>query len=401
MLLVLSGILYLFFFALPLQAADAANESPPDRKLLDARIASMASENFDTRQDAFNELSQYGFTAYEALDAAKSSSDLELRLRVQELLLLSTKSSLQAGLAWLARNQAADGRWKSSNSVIHGSRDLEHTAIVVLAFLGNTPPGDDDPFKPVVDKALDWIIQQQGEDGDFPGDAQTHAWASIALCTALKKANRWPSNIRQPAQRATNYTCKIYHPTIAKGTSGFAIDASKDADLRTTALTLWHLCTAKAAGLHLDDSSFEGCRAFLKSVMVKPDHVFLSAKDGTVDSNSIAQGIWCLSYNSKTITGPAIDKSFKQLLQRYSPGCEGGCDLLTNLLVSQCLDFVGGDSRNNWIATLRKSLISHQSKAGDSKGSWTPLKDDRLNSVAAATALNLLTLQCVTHNKFR
>ncbi len=117
-----------------------------------------------------------------------------------------SEATVERSLAWLSRQQLPDGRWDAS---AHGAglvkidelkvdrdysgRDADTgiTALVTLAFLGAGYTHEQGRYAIQVDRALDWIIRQQADDGSLAGPARKyarmycHAMATYALAEAL------------------------------------------------------------------------------------------------------------------------------------------------------------------------------------------------------------------------
>jgi len=117
-----------------------------------------------------------------------------------------SETAVEKSLRWLASRQSADGRWDASD---HGSGLVEFdpetqtnrnfagreadtglSALVILSFLGAGYTHENGPYAPALDHALDWLIAQQGDDGNLCGNAEhyarmyCHAMATYALAEA-------------------------------------------------------------------------------------------------------------------------------------------------------------------------------------------------------------------------
>jgi hypothetical protein len=91
-----------------------------------------------------------------------------------------TEAAVMRALRWLKKNQSADGSWGADKPAM--------TALAVLTFLAhNEKPGDSEEFGPTVQKALEYLISRQNNDGLFTGrdgHDYTHPIVSYALCEA-------------------------------------------------------------------------------------------------------------------------------------------------------------------------------------------------------------------------
>lgn len=114
-----------------------------------------------------------------------------------------SETAVERSLRWLAANQAADGHWaaeefgagqlpkdENGREFVGTGADTGLTALVTLSFLGAGYTHEGGRYALDVDRALDWLIRQQGEDGNLFGDAETygrmycHAMATYALAEA-------------------------------------------------------------------------------------------------------------------------------------------------------------------------------------------------------------------------
>lgn len=116
-----------------------------------------------------------------------------------------SETAVERSLRWLASVQSADGRWDASDygagqvTVDENGVDRQNagreadtgiTALTVLCFLGAGYTHENGRYALQLDQALDWLIQQQGEDGRLCGNAEyfarmyCHAMATYALAEA-------------------------------------------------------------------------------------------------------------------------------------------------------------------------------------------------------------------------
>ncbi len=121
-----------------------------------------------------------------------------------------SENAVERSLRWFASIQSADGRWDASdydsglvkldeNNVDRNyagrNADTGLTALVVLSFLGAGYTHEQGPYALQVDHALEWLISQQGSDGNLFGDAEhyagmyCHGMATYALAEAWAMQN--------------------------------------------------------------------------------------------------------------------------------------------------------------------------------------------------------------------
>jgi hypothetical protein len=116
-----------------------------------------------------------------------------------------SENAVERSLRWMAANQSANGRWDAEDygagTVGVDERGVDRkfagreadtgvTALVMLSFLGAGYTHEGGRYAIEVDHALDWLIRQQGADGNLCGNAEhyarmyCHAMATYALAEA-------------------------------------------------------------------------------------------------------------------------------------------------------------------------------------------------------------------------
>ena len=116
-----------------------------------------------------------------------------------------SESAVERSLRWMAANQSKNGRWDAEDfgsGQVHfdasgidrefagKEADTGLTALVMLSFLGAGYTHEEGRYAVEVDRALDWLISQQGADGNLCGNAEKfarmycHAMATYSLAEA-------------------------------------------------------------------------------------------------------------------------------------------------------------------------------------------------------------------------
>jgi hypothetical protein len=101
---------------------------------------------------------------------------------------------LHDALRWLARHQDARGSWDADGLMAHdpgddrcdgaggADRDVEVTALALLAFLGDGHTSRVGAFRTSVARAAEWLLGQQDAASGLLGPPRSHAIATLALC---------------------------------------------------------------------------------------------------------------------------------------------------------------------------------------------------------------------------
>lgn len=138
----------------------------------------------------------------------RSQERLELALNFGGT--IQSEAAVESSLRWLASVQSVDGRWDASaydsglvkldenyvdRNYAGRNADTGLTALVVLSFLGAGYTHEQGPYALQVDHALEWLISQQGSNGNLFGDAEhyaamyCHGIATYALAEAWEMQN--------------------------------------------------------------------------------------------------------------------------------------------------------------------------------------------------------------------
>ncbi len=183
-------------------------------------------------------------------------------------------SSIEAALRWFKRHQSPNGMWdvdQYQNNCIEagkcepgvnqaGDADIACTAYAVMCFLGagydHVAPTK---YRPVVTKAIDWLLAQQKADGLFGERNYEHAVATMALAEAYGMTE--DHRLRTPTQRAVDVVIarQAQDPDAKdKAYAGLAWDyVAANASRNDTSVSGWSMMALKSAlgaGLQVGNS---------------------------------------------------------------------------------------------------------------------------------------------------
>jgi len=118
-----------------------------------------------------------------------------------------TEEAVMRSLRWLKKTQQADGSW--------ARQKVAMTGLAVLSFLAHgEKPGDSKEFGETVQKALEFLLKNQREDGKFngmDGNEYAHPIATYALCEAYGMTLN--PNVKAAAEKALEPIIKGQHLT--------------------------------------------------------------------------------------------------------------------------------------------------------------------------------------------
>ena len=199
------------------------------------------------------------------LDFAFGSRDA----RVRQLFLermggdAQTEAAVAKGLAWLKGAQEADGHWDCAKFEGKDEQTLGVTGLALLAYLGaGHSHVADGPYKETVAKALAYVLEQQNEEGHFPGSLYTQGICTMAVVEAYGMTG--DTTLLQQARKAVEYVIAAQQEC-----GGWDYSASHDRNRGDTSVTGWQVMALKSAvrvGIEVPTDVLAKMRRFLASV---------------------------------------------------------------------------------------------------------------------------------------
>ncbi len=166
-----------------------------------------------------------------------------------------SRKAIDKGLAWLAKEQRADGSWTFPN---RNNYEVSATAFGLLPFLGDgISSKSKSKYAHHVKTGLDYLLRQQQDDGSFPGILYIHAVATHALCEASQLEK--DVKLRKSAQRAVDFIAWSQHVG-----GGWRYQPRKTPG--DTSVTIWMLKalhSARLAGLKVPPITLQRAGQFL------------------------------------------------------------------------------------------------------------------------------------------
>jgi hypothetical protein len=310
------------------------------------------------------------------------------------------------GLAWLARQQRADGSWIFDGT--SAADRIAATGMALLPFLAAGETHKTGKHRQTVLRGLQYLISQQRSDGGFNGSAVTmysHGLATVALNEAygMTKDRLF---LHRPAQSATNFIVMKQAPD---GSWGYSPGSAGD-----LSIVGWQVQALKAAVLAKDfivpDKTMADAVKFLEKVASGSRKAVYgyTAPNGAPGTALTAVGLLSRYYISKWAPGHAGLAEGVDGLMKRGPGTAPSLpDMYYFYYATQVVHFADGDEWKTWNdgprmangrrqGGMRDWLIALQDvKEGPNFGSWRP--DGAIIGGACGrvgtTALSLLTLE--------
>ena len=322
----------------------------------------------------------------------------------------STEDAVELGLQWLVKQQEKkgpnSGSWSLEGPYSDGLDDCPNriaaTAMALLAFQGagytQHPPKieekdrkskkryerklkeikDVGKYRQVVATAWNWLLKQQGPDGQFtPKDGMynhpfyTHAHATIALCELYGMTTE--ARYRKPAENAVAYLLSTQH---TDGAWRYTPQKDEMSDLSVTGWVLMALQSARMAGLNVPQEALDGITRYLDANSAANDQTYYRyTMEETYPSMTMtAEGILCRQYLGWEQNDPRMEKALTKVLTE-PVSFKGETDVYKWYYATQAMHHKEGHWWTDWNAIMRQELPSHQIKKGPETGSWDPSSD--------------------------
>jgi hypothetical protein len=334
-----------------------------------------------------------------------------------------TEAAVELGLTYLARHQQQDGSWRlqgletTTRSDPQMVSDTAATALAVLAFQGAGYNHREHKYAEVVRGGLDYLVQNQKEDGDLfvPLDDESnrsvwlysHALASLALCEAYGMTQ--DPALKDAAQKSIDFIIAGQN----KERGGWRYAPGVGSDTSVTGAMLVAMRSAELANLNVPKSAYDGVSKWLDLSQASPTQAHLYRYNPNApDTPTQKHG----RVASPTMTSLGLLMRLYLGWHRDNPNMVNGADYLKEHLPSlgtnnapqrdtyywyyatQVMFHMGGDHWRQWHEKLHALLINTQIKEGSFAGSWNPRLPvaDRWGPHGGrlyVTALNLLSLE--------
>jgi hypothetical protein len=330
----------------------------------------------------------------------------------------ASEGAVEAGLRWLARHQAADGRWSGHDfhAACDGGApcgdpgyityDAGLTGLALAAFTGAGYDHRAGPHAATVRRALDWLLERQDDQGFFfrrveLRDMYNHACATLALAELYGLTG--DARLRAPCERAVQ---AILVAQQAGG--GWTYVPFPPAGPRNDA-SIAGFCTqalvaARGAGCEVPDAALERIVAFFRR-QTAPETGWVRYADGGGNDDReglgmLGVGVLCrlllgddprepslaLGLHNLGVARPELDTD-----ERPRALNRGHYPVYYGTLAAY---LAGGETWSRWDPAAADLLVRAQRTLGCARGSW-----DAAERWAAsggriyATALSLLTLE--------
>jgi hypothetical protein len=280
-----------------------------------------------------------------------------------EMVTAETDTAITEGLAWLAKQQNADGSF--GTGAYRGN--IAVTSLAGLAFMASGSTPGRGPYGAHIDKALQYVLENTSPSGFISvpnsathGPMYAHGFGTLFLAEAYGMTNR--VEIREKVEKAVRLIIDTqnreggwrYQPVRA------------DADISVTICQINALRAARNAGIFVPKETVEACIKYVKQSQ-NPDGGFRYMLQGGASAfPRSAAGVVAL-YSAAVYDTKEVDaaihylKTFMpdvKLGQRYSHYFYG------HYYAAQAFWIRGGEDWNEWYPSIRDELIRRRSPLG-------------------------------------
>ncbi len=291
----------------------------------------------------------------------------------------TTQDAVQAGLAWLARNQQAGGSW-SLVRPYSGPGKIENrqaaTAMALLAFQGDGNTTEFGPYKNQVEQGWYYLLKQQDGEGCFFREGRhshpfyTQGLATIALCElyAMTSDPALRASYREPAVKAIEYCVNGQSPE-----GGWRYSPRADSDLSVTGWILMALQSARMAGLDVPKETFVEASRYLDSVSEEGGSRYIYRPGRRVSRAITAEGLLCRQYLGWKPDNPELIDGVEWLLQPENQlSYTRNRDVYYWYYATQVMHHMEGEPWERWNRRMRELVPAAQVQKGREAGSWDP-----------------------------
>jgi hypothetical protein len=324
-----------------------------------------------------------------------------------------SEDAVARGLAYLARVQEEDGHWtriegdqpRRRNNGRRGgqnqsSHDMACTGFAVLAFLGHDEtPDKPGPYRGAVTKGVEYLIAQQGDDGDLRGASRfkgggsdnanlyDHGIATYALAECA---------IMTHDPRATEAAIKGAQFIVAAQnleSGGWRYSPNESGDSSVFGWQIMALHSAEQVGFAIPAETIDGAKRYIASCG-QGRHKMMAGYQphGGPTPPMTAELLFSRMLLGVPMADEGIDEATRYLA-RQPPDAQQA-DLYYWYYASLSMLHMQNPLWKDWNVLTRESLIGMQQLEGPSAGSWeTSIKWGDRGGRVFTTALATLTLE--------
>ncbi len=310
-----------------------------------------------------------------------------------------TEKAVGRALDWFSRNQEPDGHWDIQKHGGQRGHDNAATSFAVLCYFGwglkHNEPGK---YQHNINKALDWLIQQQDEDGGFTNRQHNgmydHGVASVALAEAygLTKDPR----LREPLEKAVAFIIN------AQNQNHGAWDYRPGSTRIDTSVSGWQIMalrSARMAGIEIPGLPFELSAKWLDSVGSGQRRGLYGYDRRSFKTHAmVATGLFAQQLLGLSPEDPRMKESVQHLSQNMPKKHER--DFYYWYYACLALYQHQGSVWEEWNARIKPVWLGLQEEHGQHAGSWSPSGGNHMGDMGRVITTALATLSLEVYYRY-
>lgn len=311
-----------------------------------------------------------------------------------------TERAVEAGLAWLVKQQREDGLWSLTGPYADGSpyeNTAAATAMALLAFQGHGDTHQTGEYKDTVRRGWEALRKLQRDDGQFIGDMSledqrlyTHAQCTIAVCELYGMTS--DSHYQEPALRALRFAANAQDQNLG----GWRYRPRLDSDTSVTGWFVMAFQSARMAKLSVPPAVMQRAGSFLDKVQINDGRAYTYQPQRERTSAVTAEGLLCRQYLGWRQNDPRLVEGIGYLVEKVplSYTSQTDRDVYYWYYCTQAAHHMEGKIWEDWNSVMRQEVPSRQLKKGPEAGSWDPDGDKwAFNGRLYVTCLSIFMLE--------
>ena len=310
-----------------------------------------------------------------------------------------TEKAVARALDWFSRNQEPDGRWDIQKHGGQRGHDNASTSFAVLCYLGwgvkHNEPGK---YQNNINKALDWLISKQEEDGGFTNRQHNgmydHGIASVALAEAYGLTQ--DPKLREPLEKAIDFIIK------AQNQNHGAWDYRPNSTRIDTSVSGWQIMalrSARLAGLELPDRPFELSAKWLDSIGAGQHRGIYGYDRRSYKTHAmVATGLFAQQLLGLSPEERRMKESVQHIAQNMPR--KHSRDFYYWYYACLALYQNQGPAWEEWNAKMKPVWLDLQEEHGQHAGSWAPSGGNHMGDMGRVITTALATLSLEVYYRY-
>ena len=302
-----------------------------------------------------------------------------------------TEHVVLKALDWFTTNQEEDGSWSIQKHGGQKGHDNAATAMAILCYLGwgvnHKTPGE---YQDVVEKALNWLVDSQDEDGNFMNRQHNgmydHGMATLALAEAYGQTK--DKHLKEPLEEAVTFIIEAQNQK--HGAWDYRPRSSR-IDSSVSGWQLSALSSARMAGIEMPDRPFELAAKWLDTVGAG-EHGGIYGYDRRVFKTHamVATGLSAQQLLGVSPDHPRMKESIQHISQNLPDAKQP--NFYYWYYANLSLFKPQGPAWVKWNQQMRPIWLDLQEKDGQNAGSWRPRGGNYMGDMGRVITTALATL---------